>query len=182
MKEIEYHPAYSVIKKLNDRGDGNNIVIDYVILQNDKLYRGIEQHKRAAINGMQIIAKRYKDKYQYIIQIDESKMLGVPCSTNDFFEDGIEAPYQHSFLDPPYGNVLNKEDFFNVNNILFSDIKNIEIYDWCSGIDWNPPDAYWQYEWSNYFQDGLEWWGIIFYTVYDEVTDMFIIIAASTTD
>lgn len=39
-------------------------------MQNDRLYRGIEQHKRAAINGMQIISKRYKDKYQSTRNID----------------------------------------------------------------------------------------------------------------
>ncbi|WP_461613482.1 hypothetical protein [Clostridium sp. Marseille-QA1073] len=182
MKELIYHPSYTLINKLNDKDNMNNIVIDYVILQNDEPDCGIEEHKQAAINAMEIIAKRYKNKYQYIIQIDESKMRGVPYSTDEFFEDRIEAPYQHSFLDPPYGSVLKKEDFWHVNNILFSNIYNLEIYDWCSGIDWSVPDAYWEHKWSNYFDDGLEWWGVIFFTVYDKVTEMFTIIAASATD
>ncbi len=178
MKELVYHPAYSLIKKLNDKGKGNNIVIDYVILQNDMLHYGIEEHKQAAINALQIISERYNIKFD----IEESKMFGVPYSVANFFEDRIEAPYEHAFLEPPYGSELENEDFFHVNNILFSNIKNLEIYDWCSEIDWNVPDTYWEHKWSNYFDDGLEWWGARFWTVYDKMTDMFIVIAASSTD
>ncbi|APC80356.1 hypothetical protein [Clostridium botulinum] len=178
MKEIICHPAYSLINKLNDKGDGNNIIVDYVILQNDMLHCGIEEHRQAAIDAMQIIADRYKAKFT----IEESKMLGVPYSVDDFFEDRIEAPYEHAFLDPPYGSELEKADFFHVNNILFSHIKNLEIYDWCSGIDWTTPEAYWEHKWSNYFDYGLEWWGVIFWTVYDKMTDIFVVIAASSTN
>ncbi|WP_061996282.1 hypothetical protein [Clostridium sp. ATCC 25772] len=157
MEEMVRHPAYSLINKLNNKGEGNNIVVDYVIFKNDMLHCGMEEHRQAAINAMEIIAERYKEKFD----IEESKMLGVPYSVDDFFEDGIEAAYEHAFLDSPYGSELEKEDFFHVNDILFSHIKNIDIYDWCSGIDWTTPDAYWEHKWSNYFDYGLEWWGVI---------------------
>lgn len=178
MKEIVYHPAYSLIKKLNDKGEGNNIFIDYVILQNDMLNHGMDEHKQAAIAAMKIIEERYKTKFN----LEESKMLANPYSVDYLFEDRIEAPYEYAFLRPPYSSELEKEDFFHVNNLLFSNIKNLEIYDWCDGIDWTTPDAYWENKWSNYFDYGLEWWGVIFWTVYDKAADMFVVIAASTTD
>lgn len=151
MKEIVYHPAYLLIKKLNDKGRGNNIVIDYVILQNDKLNCSMKEHKQAAINAMEIIAERYKINFN----IEESKMLGIPYSV---------------------------DDFFHVNNMLFSNISNLEIYDWCTGIGWKMQNAYWEHKWSNYFDYGLEWWGVVFWTVYDKMTNMFVVIAASSTD
>lgn len=45
MEEMVRHPAYSLINKLNNKGEGNNIVVDYVIFKNDMLHCGMEEHR-----------------------------------------------------------------------------------------------------------------------------------------
>ena len=46
---------------------------------------------------------------------------------------------------------------------------SLEIYDW-------------NVEWSNYFDDGLEWWGAGAISIYDKLLDRYVIIFASSTD
>lgn len=40
----------------------------------------------------------------------------------------------------------------------------------------------WSHDWSEYFDDGNEWWGCMYHTVYDRAMDRFTVIAASATD
>lgn len=182
MEEVKHHLAYQLIEKLKSRSD---MVIDFVILQNDKPQHDIRAHKQAAINGINVISKRYKKKCQTAFTIIEDKMHGVPYPVELLLEDKLIGKYIHAFLEPPYGSTLTKEDFHHINNMLFSAYENLEIYDWCAGVDWNTtdgPEVYWQNKWSDYFENGLEWWGVLFWTIYDMATDFFIIIAASATD
>lgn len=199
MREILEHPAYKRIERLE------GMVLNYVIWEGDKNYIGEESHKQAAIEAMRIIAKRCDDwalnkmrndpncikrtrEDFRTINIYENKIQGKLYSNKQFFarpEDlyYIDKPklksrswsteqysaYAYSFLEPPYGNILLLKDWEELNDILFPNRDNITIYTWNT-------------EWSNYFEDGLEWWGAYFWTVYDNVLNTFVVIGASSTD
>jgi len=53
--------------------------------------------------------------------------------------------------------------------LLFTDISQIEVYKWSTDS-------------SNYFDEGKDWWGSFFWTVYNPCRDWYIGIIASTTD
>ena len=40
----------------------------------------------------------------------------------------------------------------------------------------------WNDDWSNYFDDGKEWWGTACWSVYDRRADTFTVIGASLSD
>ncbi|MBR1842280.1 MAG: hypothetical protein IJ788_03280, partial [Oscillospiraceae bacterium] len=40
----------------------------------------------------------------------------------------------------------------------------------------------WTTDWSDYFDEGHEWWGALCFTVYDKTLDRFAVIMASATD
>ena len=85
-------------------------------------------------------------------------------------DNGYKRPYWFLFLDPPHKTNYKIDDFIKINNLLFPKGKdNLEIYDW-------------NVEWSNYFDDGLEWWGAAAISIYDKLLDRYVIILASSTD
>lgn len=103
-------------------------------------------------------------------EILENKVI-VKKKNNRFITQG----YADAFLQPPYpfGNkhMSNLElgtYFLDINNFLFSDINQIEIFSWSTNC--------------NYFDDGKEWWGSFFWTVYNPIKDWHIGITASATD
>ncbi|MDO4880085.1 MAG: hypothetical protein Q3983_02290 [Capnocytophaga sp.] len=90
-------------------------------------------------------------------------------------EDKGEIGFVYAFLDPPHSfmsgkTIFEKGKFFlDICELLFTDISEIEVYQW--SIDS-----------SNYFDEGKEWWGSFFWTVYNPYQDWYIGIMASTTD
>ncbi len=78
--------------------------------------------------------------------------------------------YRSAFLHPPFGDVYSDADFEKVNAVLFpKGTDALEVFEWTT-------------DWSEYFDDGSEWWGAICYTVYDPALDRFVVIMASATD
>jgi hypothetical protein len=88
---------------------------------------------------------------------------------------GTSIAFAGAFLDPPHvlhigKNILEHGQYFNqFCELLFSDLKKIEIYKWSVNC-------------SNLFDDGKEWWGAHFWTVYNPIKNIYIGIVASTTD
>ncbi|KAL9656244.1 hypothetical protein ABK040_007859 [Willaertia magna] len=78
---------------------------------------------------------------------------------------------------PPYG-IRNKEEYqksiTEITNELFDYFENCEILNWQKGIE--------EYCWHPYWSDGLEWWGIYCYTIYNFTTDTIIVVTGSATD
>jgi hypothetical protein len=83
--------------------------------------------------------------------------------------------FAYAFLEPPYSFGRNKtiqekgQFFLNAIDILFSDIDQIEVYTWSTNC-------------SPYFEAGKEWWGTFFYTIYNPIKDIYVVVLASTTD
>ena len=127
----------------------------------------------------------------------DSHRLALACAARELFADGKEwaydlkgarcrklsgkalfAPvgsdqwlnYRKAFLCPPHGNSYTDEDFERVNAVLFpGGPDGLEVYRWMT-------------DWSEYFDEGHEWWGALCLTVYDRSPDRFVVIMASATD
>ena len=57
-----------------------------------------------------------------------------------------------------------------MNATLFPNgTDKLEVYEWTT-------------DWSDYFDEGHEWWGALCLTVYDQTLERFVIIMASATD
>ena len=90
-------------------------------------------------------------------------------------EDLKKEAFTYAFFQPPYSFMITKSNFEKGNffldfcRLLFTDISQIEVYRWSTDS-------------SNYFNQGKEWWGCFFWTVYNPYWDRYIGIIASTTD
>ena len=165
-KELINDPFYIEYKKYD------RCVLDYFIIKSDL------DHKEVLLYVM----NKIKDEDD-CITIDKNKMKCKEISPIEFFklpndyekerhklENGYKRPYWFLFLDPPHSTKYKIEDFIKINNLLFPKGKDyLEIYDW-------------NVEWSNYFEDGLEWWGAAAISIYDKLLERYIIIFASSTD
>lgn len=150
----------------------NKCVLDYFIIKSNL------DHKDVLLYAMNKIKE--EDNF---ITIDKERMKYKKISLNELFQlpdnyekeknnigKGYKRPYWYLFLNPPHTTRYKIEDFIKINNILFPNgIEKLEIYDW-------------NVEWSNYFDDGLEWWGAAAISIYDKSLDRYIIIFASSTD
>ena len=127
----------------------------------------------------------------------DSHRLALACAARELFADGKEwaydmkgarrrklsgkalfAPvgsdqwlnYRKAFLCPPHGNSYTDGDFERVNAVLFpGGADGLEAYRWTT-------------DWSEYFDEGHEWWGALCLTVYDKTLDRFVVVMASATD
>ena len=115
----------------------------------------------------------------FICKLDRSYR---PCFINRVFFAGrsgksftflshlINTANRKAFLCPPHGNSYTDSDFERVNSVLFpGGSEDLEVYRWTTG-------------WSEYFDEGHEWWGALCLTVYDKTLDRFVVIMASATD
>lgn len=181
MEELTEHKAYEMLKTTYSK-----CMLDYVILLCDEEYLGKMTHKKAVVKAFEIINARCQ-KAGYIAE--EEKMTASKCDMDIFLElpesDYYKTkelkksrryleipkvlPYWFAFLDPPYSNDYTRSDFIKLNKVLFPFPDSCEVYRWKDNF-------------SDYFETGKEWWGTGCWSVYDFVTKIFVIIAASLTD
>lgn len=158
-------------------------VIDYCIITVNSPYNK-ELHQKVVLFAFDIFNQRYEMDYKFNKELMQSKEI----TKEELFNDN----YYKLFLNPPFGTpfrriskryegtdyeeeiIENKpytiKDFNYLNDLLFPISKdNLIIYEWNTS-------------WSNYFEDGLEWWGARCISIYDKSCDRFIVIAASITD
>ena len=176
MQELLNDDFYRLIKHYIDT------VIDYHIIKDDDVYQEIESHKKAVKFVLD------KDGYNY----DINKALLKEMSKEELFntQNKEDFTYYYAFTNTPYGKpdriivensdknsnddvykkIYNEEDFNIVNNVLFPNgLDDLIIYKWSN-------------DWSEYFDDGNEWWGSACWSIYDKSMDRFIIIMVTVTD
>ena len=165
-KELTNDPFYIEYKKYN------RCVLDYFIIESNLDHKDVLLYAMNKIKEDDSFITIDKDKMIYK-KIDSKELFQLP---NDYekerhnLENGYKRPYWFLFLDPPHKTNYKIYDFIKTNNILFPKGKdNLEIYDW-------------NVEWSNYFDDGLEWWGAAAISIYDKLMNRYVIILASSTD
>lgn len=84
-----------------------------------------------------------------------------------------------AFDDPPYSARCETglfADFCEVTGIW--PVPNLEVFDWVGNPDTDPGRS----AWSNYFDEGKEWWGVWCLTVWNPRKKTLSALAASSTD
>ena len=181
MVEVVEHGAYELLRNKFER-----VCLDYVILLSDGGYEGIESHKKAVIEAFQILNQRFAD-IDYHIDFNANQMTAQKVNFDEFLKQPSEqycdgepkrnrhysvtmpTPYWYAFLEPPHGTPYRCSDFISFNSFLFPNKESLEVYRWND-------------DFSNYFDEGKEWWGTGLWTVYDRKANTFVVIGASTTD
>ncbi len=159
---IENDMFYDVYKEYPDS------VIDYCLIKDSSAYSGYESHRSALVAACEeLFFDGDRIEWRYDLKGAEAKK----ADPDMLFKGGEgKLTYRNAFLDPPYPNGYKDADFERLNNALFPKGRDaLEIYEWTT-------------DWSEYFDDGHEWWGTLCLTVYDKKLDRFAVIMASATD
>ena len=146
-------------------------VVDYCVVKPDAPYSGYASHRAALKTAWQTHFAADEDGETW--QGNPTLATGKPITVDEFlssdYRDG-ELNYRKAFLYPPHENGYTGMDFVRVNNALFPNGTDaLEVYRWST-------------DWSEYFDEGREWWGTLCISVYDKTMDRFVIIMASATD
>jgi len=192
MRELINDCFYETLKEYD------RTVIDFYLMKNESTHRGYLSHKEAVLYAM----GRLKELYPWIT-VDIDKALAEEISQDEllFFPDKPwketsygttvyhldfqrtgKLPYWYAFLEPPHGtgpvvrsgktvrNKYGREDFEIINRALFpKGTDELEIYEWST-------------DWSDYFEEGHEWWGTICCSIYDKSMNRYAVLMASATD
>ena len=143
-------------------------VIDYFIVKLDEEYNRGESHFDALIKAALHIAA---DDWQVTLEKGSITAEKIPAHALFAPEDRKgELNYRTAFLHPPHTNRYTNEDFEKINKTLFPNGTDcLEVFKWST-------------DWSDYFDDGHEWWGTLCLTVYDNTLNRIVVIMASATD
>ena len=80
---------------------------------------------------------------------------------------GTTVPYWYALMEPVHGRHNKPEDFKKVNEVLFPNGTDaLDIYEWTT-------------DWSDFFDDGHEWYGACCWTVYDKTLGRYIVMLVS---
>ena len=185
MRELTDDPVYEMLDQRFPE-----LQLDYMLLSAEESPAGEAGHKEAVLTALRLMNRRSRIGNLLVfppITADPAKMQGKPVDPERFFaengtilrEDGVrETPapgemcYWAAFFDPPYGVPYNKTDFYLLNAALFPiPLKKdpLQIMSW-SG------------DFTNYFDQGNEWWGTALWSIYDPLMQRYVIIGASLTD
>ena len=148
-----------------------DLVVDYCIVKPVERYRGYASHRAALKTAWQTRLSAGEDGEAW--QGNPTLATGKQISVDEFlsadYRDG-ELNYRKAFLYPPHENGYTGKDFVRVNAALFPNgTDGLDVYRWST-------------DWSEYFDEGREWWGTLCLTVYDKTLDRFVVIMASATD
>ena len=199
MHELINDPFYETIRNYD------RCIIDYCLMENDAPCYGESSHKTAVLFAILKTIERYLKEFSedeikmdkevglFEWNLDIGKAKGTKIDPNSFLkipkilsvdfygnrhydckypdpDKGDQIPYWYAFLETPHISGYTPEDFCEVNASLFPEgTDELEIYEWTT-------------DWSNYFDDGHEWWGTACWSVYDRKMNRYVVILASATD
>ncbi len=201
MWELFNDPFYEQIENYK------NCIIDYCLIKDDTPHQGKRSHKDAVLFAMLKVIERYintqlkaelkhcrkieDEPFPWCLDIGKAQAHKIETSTlfhtpeilrtdrigRKFYDCGLpdylkdeQIPYWYAFWETPHTSGYGPDDFRKVNSVLFPNgTGELEIYEWST-------------DWSNYFDDGHEWWGAACWSVYDKRMDRYVVIMASATD
>ena len=201
MRELTKDPFYALIKKYD------RCVIDYCLIEDDTPHQGYRSHKDAVLFAMRKVMERHIDTQlnsetgdcgrvrdepfpwnpdigkAQARQIDPIAFLHLPeiVRTNHagqkFYDCGLPdplkgepIPYWYAFWETPHPSGYGPDEFRKVNSVLLPQgTDGLEIYEWTT-------------DWSDYFDDGHEWWGAACWSIFDKRMNRYVVIMASATD
>ena len=157
-QEPDDDPFYTLISEYPD------LVVDYCIVKSER-YCGYESHRKALKTAFGRLCGEWEG--------DPARATGKKIPAEEQFSSNYrkgKLNYREAFLYPPHRVGYTGKDFVRVNAALFPNgTDGLEVYEWDT-------------DWSDYFDDGHEWWGALCLTVYDKTLERFVIITASATD
>lgn len=148
--------------------DYPDCAVEYCILSAGSVYLGYESH-REALKKAWTTQFSSGGEWWGNPNLATGKSISVEEFLSSDYEEG-KLNYRKAFLYPPYQNNCTGRDFVRVNAALFPNgTDHLEVVSWTT-------------DWSEYFDDGHEWWGALCLTVYDKSLSRFVVIMASATD
>ena len=146
-------------------------VIDYCLVKNGLVETGRNAHWQALLRASRELFIDIDDEviWHFDVGKADARQISVEALFAPAAKDG-PLNYRKAFLFPPYEHTYTDQDFDRINHALFPNgTDGLEVYEWTT-------------EWSEYFDEGHEWWGALCLTVYDKSMDRFVVILASATD
>ena len=210
MKRIDNDVFYEYLKQY-DPDNENHLVgeVDYYLLSDDKPYEGMKSHREALRLVFDWLVKQSIDNRErarimfgddladrilpLVYDIDQAQPS--PLAWQEFFycpnivktdyygnvwydaewepndeNCGTTVPYWYALMEPVHGRRNKPEDFKKVNEILFPNGTDaLDIYEWTT-------------DWSDFFDDGHEWYGACCWSVYDKTLNRYAVMLVSATD
>ena len=210
MKRIDHDTFYEYIKRYDPDGEAHLVgEVDYHLLRDDKPYEGMRSHRealRAVFDWLvkQSIAEKENARIMFgddfakrmcpvVYDIDKAKPSSL--DRQEFFycpnivktdhygnvrydaewkpDDknfGAAVPYWYALMEPVHGRKNKPEDFKKVNEVLFPNGTDaLDVYEWTT-------------DWSDYFDDGHEWYGACCWSIYDKTQNRYVVMLVSATD
>ena len=162
--------------------------LDYCLIKSCEVFHRGEKSHKAALDFVMRRLSRSEKWLTYDLDKAEAKAIDsaewLDNHYGDISNNGGRIPYVYAFLKPPRGNCVatgkkqgkqryrdaNVDDFAAINAALFPEgTDELEVFEWTT-------------DWSNYFDDGHEWWGANCWSVYDHRMKRYVVIFASDTD
>ncbi len=210
MKRIDNDAFYEYIKQYDPDSEYHLVgEVDYHLLSDDKPYEGMESHRKALhfifdwlveqstedIERARILfgddlANRMRPLVFDIEKAQLSPMdrqvffycpsiVKTDCYGNVWYDAewepndencGTTVPYWYALMEPVHGRRNKPEDFKKVNEVLFPNgTDTLDIYEWTT-------------DWSDFFDDGHEWYGACCWSVYDKTINRYVVMLVSATD
>ena len=210
MQEIEKDFFYDFVKKYGSDGEDHWLgETYYYLLRDEKPYEGLRSHREALEFVFDLLIKRSREDQEKAGQrldndmadrpdpwtYDIMKAQAVRLDPREFFfcpdivrtdfygnvwydagwkpDDeniGTSVPYWYAVMEPVHGRKNKPEDFKKANEILFpKGTDTLDIYEWTT-------------DWSDYFDDGHEWYGACCWSIFDKNMDRYAVMLVSATD
>lgn len=210
MNEIQNDVFYDFLRQYDSDSECHLAgEVDYHLLRDDNPYEGLNSHRKALLAVFeQLVERDAEDQekarkrrgeetagqlHRWVYDIDNAQPSQLDPQTffycpdivrtdyygNVFYDAdwkpdddnfGTSVPYWYALMEPVYGRRNKPEDFRRVNGVLFPEgIGKLDIYEWTT-------------DWSDYFDDGHEWYGASCWTVYDENMNRYVVMLVSATD
>ncbi len=210
MREITSDPFFDFLKQYDPNGEGHFAgEVSFYLLTGDKPYAGLDSHREALDAVSEILVEESiedREKVRIILGdraadsiyppvCDVEKAEATPLDTAEFlycpeilrtdsngrvFYDaewspndenfGTSVPYWYAVMEPVQGRRNRPEDFKRINKALFPEgVDELEVFEWTT-------------DWSDYFDDGHEWYGSCCWSVYDRRMDRYAVLLVSATD
>ena len=195
MQIIDNDVFYEFIKQYDPDGEYHFVgAVDYHLLRDDKPYEGVKSHREALRLVFDWLVKQDADQLCPLVY-DIDKAQPSPLDPQEFFycpnivridyygnvfydaewepndeNFGTTVPYWYALLEPVYGKRNKPEDFKKVNVVLFPNGTDaLDTYEWTT-------------DWSDFFDDGHEWYGACCWSVYDKTLSRYVVMLVSATD
>ena len=210
MKMIDHDAFYEFVKQYDSDREHHFVgEVEYYLLCDDKPYEGVKSHREALRVVFDWLVKRsIEDKENarimlgddiadqlrpLVYDIDKAQPSALDpqvfffCPNivkTDYYGSvrydaewepndenfGTAVPYWYALMEPVYGRRNRPEDFKKVNEALFPNGTDaLDIYEWTT-------------DWSDFFDDGHEWYGACCWSVYDKALNRYVVMLVSATD